>query len=456
MNKEANQVVRYTKKTRIITPFQLLVTYYFIAIATSFLLLRIPAVYQDNVEISLVDTLFTAVSAVSVTGLTVFDISSTFTHFGMVVLLIILQLGAIGIMSLGTFLWIITGKRIGMRERQLIMIDYNQYNLSGVVQLLKEIVKILFIIEAVGALILSIHYHQYFDTWGEAIKHGVFASISATTNGGFDITGDSLRPFHSDYFVQFITMILIVLGAIGFPVLIELKNFLFRKDPTFRFSLFTKITTLTYGILFVAGTIIILIIESFQSFRGMPWHEKLFTAMFHSISTRSGGLTTFDITQFSEATDIFLSFLMFIGSSPSSVGGGIRTTTFALAILFLINFANGRTEIQLFGREIYLIDIFRSYAVIILAFFMVMIATMILLITEPAASTTQIIFEITSAFGTSGMSLGITEHLSTEGKFVMMILMFVGRVGLISFLYTLGGKAEKAPYRYPKERVIIG
>ncbi|MFC7685608.1 TrkH family potassium uptake protein [Ureibacillus sp. GCM10028918] len=444
------------KKTRTITPFQLLVSYYFFAIATSFLLLRIPAVYKEGVEVSLVDTLFTAVSAVSVTGLTVFDISETLTSFGLIVLLVILQLGAIGIMSLGTFLWIILGKRIGMRERQLIMIDHNQYNLSGVVHLLKEIVKILFIIEAIGAIILSIHFIQYFDTWEEAMKHGIFASISATTNGGFDITGNSLIPYHTDYFLQFVVMILIVLGAIGFPVLIELKKFIFRKEETFRFSLFTKITTVTYGLLFVVGTLVILLIESFHSLRGMEWHEKLFTAMFHSISARSGGLTTFDVTLFSEATDIFLSFLMFIGASPSSVGGGIRTTTFALAILFLYNFANGRTEIQLYGREIYLIDIFRSYVVIILAFFMVMISTMILLITEPAATTTQIIFEITSAFGTAGMSLGITEHLSTEGKFVMMILMFIGRVGLISFLYTLGGRVDKPPYRYPKERVIIG
>lgn len=447
---------QHPKKTRTITPFQLLVSYYFIAIATAFLLLRIPAVYKDGVEVSLVDTLFTAVSAVSVTGLTVFNISETLTSFGLIVLLVILQLGAIGIMSLGTILWIILGKRIGMRERQLIMIDHNQYNLSGVVHLLKEIVKILFVIEALGGLILSIHFIQYFDSVNEAFKHGFFSAISATTNGGFDITGQSLIPYHKDYFVQFITMILIVLGAIGFPVLIELKKFVFRKDASFRFSLFTKITTVTYGLLFVVGTLVILLIETFQSFRGMSWHEKLFTAMFHSVSARSGGLTTFDVTLFNEATDIFISFLMFIGASPSSVGGGVRTTTFALAILFLYNFANGRTEIQLYGREIYLIDIFKSYVVIMLAFFMVMIATMILLITEPTATTTQIIFEITSAFGTAGMSLGITDSLSTEGKFVIMILMFIGRVGLISFLYTLGGKVDKAPYRYPKERVIIG
>lgn len=438
------------------TPFQVLVLYYFIAIAISFGLLRLPWVYQYGVEVSYLDTLFTAVSAVSVTGLTVFNIAETFSNFGLFVLLCILQLGAIGIMSLGTFVWLLVGKRIGMRERQLIMIDHNQVNLSGVVHLIREIIKILLVIESLGAIVLTIHFTRYFETWQEAFTHGVFTSISATTNGGFDITGMSLLPYYSDYFVQFVTMILIVLGAIGFPVLVEVKKYLQRKHEGFRFSLFTKITTSTYAILFVVGTLVILIIESFHSFEGMSWHEALFTSMFHSLSTRSAGLTTYDVQSFNEATNIFMSFLMFIGASPSSVGGGIRTTTFAILILFLISYANGREEIQIFGREIHMIDVFRSFVVIILALFMVLISTMILLVTEPHATTTQILFEITSAFGTCGLSMGITGDLSNVGKIVIMVLMFIGRVGLISFLYTLGGKRKKRAYRYPKERVIIG
>lgn len=444
------------KSNGFITPFQLLVSYYFIAIAISFLLLRIPAVHKPGIHISYMDTLFTAVSAVSVTGLTSINISETYSSLGLVILLIILQLGAIGVMSLGTFLWILLGKKIGMRERQLIMIDYNQYNLSGVVQLLKEIVSILLFIEVIGAFVLTVHYMTYFDSLKEATIHGIFASVSATTNGGFDITGMSLQPFQHDYFVQFVTMVLIALGAIGFPVLVELKKFLSNKHPNFRFSLFTKITTSTYAILFLVGTVFIWILESFQSFKGMSWHESLFSAMFHSVSARSAGLTTIDVTDFSESTDLFLSFLMFIGASPSSVGGGIRTTTFAIAILFLYNFANGTEEIQVFGREIHLIDVYRSFAVIILASFMVFTSTLILLVTEKQATITEIIFEITSAFGTCGMSLGLTGDLSTLGKWIIIILMFIGRVGLISFLYTLGGRAKKSKYHYPKERVIIG
>ena len=441
---------------RKITPFQILITYYSVAILISFLLLRLPGVHLEGVHVSFLDSLFTAVSAVSVTGLTTVTVAETYSSFGLAMILLILQFGAIGIMSIGTFLWLLFGKKIGMRERQLIMIDNNQYNLSGVVALIRQIAKLLFMIEFTGAFILTVHFKRYFATWEESAINGVFAAISATTNGGFDITGMSLQPFHHDYFIQFVCMILIFLGAIGFPVLIEVKAYLRKKDPAFRFSLFTKVTTFTYVALFIFGSVVIFIIESFQSFKGMRWHEAAFTAMFQSVSTRSAGLTTFDVTSFNEATQLFMSALMFIGASPSSVGGGIRTTTFAIVILFLIAFSRGQSEIQIFNREIHVIDVFRSFAVLIFAIIMVLGAAMVLFITESRATMMEVIFEITSAFGTCGMSLGITGDLTAFGKMVIMVLMFVGRVGLISFLYSIGGSAQKKKYHYPKERIIIG
>lgn len=447
---------RTFQKIRSATPAQAIVAYYIIATALSFLLLRLPNVQKEGVEVSFIDTLFTAVSAVSVTGLTAVNISETYSIYGIIVIIFILQLGGIGIMSIGTFFWLLIGKRIGLRERQLIMVDHNQLNLSGVVSMIRNIIAILLIIEAIGAIILTLYFTQYYDSFGEALLQGIFASVSATTNGGFDITGQSLVPYFNDYFVQIVNMILIILGAIGFPVLIEVKEFLSNKNKNFRFSLFTKITTTTFGILLIIGTIGIFALEATKSFKGMNWHEMLFASMFHSVSTRSGGMVTFDVTQFSDATSTFLSAMMFIGASPSSVGGGIRTTTFAIAILFLINFARGKNTIQIFKREIQLIDVFRAFAVIILAIFMVLVATMALLITEPQASLVEILFEITSAFGTCGMSLGLTDDLSIPGKVIIMILMFIGRVGLISFLYTIGGKTDPTNFHYPKERVIIG
>ncbi|MGN7388185.1 TrkH family potassium uptake protein [Sporosarcina sp. SAFN-015] len=438
------------------TPAQVIVFYYFLAIGFSFLLLNLPGVYLPGVEVSFIDSLFTAVSAVSVTGLTPISIGGTYSVFGLCMLMLVLQLGGIGIMSIGTFFWLLVKKRIGLRERQLIMVDHNQYSLAGVVGLIKQIVRIIFLIEITGGIILTMYIMNYYDSFSEALLNGMFMSVSATTNAGFDITGSSMHPYFNDYFVQTVIMILIVLGAIGFPVLIEVKSFFSKKVPNFRFSLFTKITTVTFGLLLLWGALLIFILESFNSFKGLAWHEKIFASLFHSVSSRSAGLTTYDITQFSDATDIFISSLMFIGASPSSVGGGIRTTTFAIALLFLINFARGNNVINIFRREIKLIDVYRSYAVILLAAVMVMTALLILLITEKDVPVVALLFEITSAFGTCGMSLGITSDLSVIGKLIIMVLMFIGRVGLISFLYTLGGKTNKKPYAYPKERVIIG
>ena len=438
------------------TPAQVIVFYYFLAIGFSFLLLNLPGVYLPGVKVSFIDSLFTAVSAVSVTGLTPISIGSTYSVFGICMLMLVLQIGGIGIMSIGTFFWLLVKKRIGLRERQLIMVDHNQYSLAGVVHLIREIVKIIFLIEIIGGLLFTIYIMRFYDTFSEALLNGMFMSVSATTNAGFDITGTSLTQYFNDYFVQTLTMILIILGAIGFPVLIEVKSYFSKKVPHFRFSLFTKITTATFGFLLVFGAVMIFILESMHSFKGMVWHEKLFTALFHSVSSRSAGLTTHDVTKFSEATDIFISSLMFIGASPSSVGGGIRTTTFAIAVLFLINFARGNQVINVFKRQIKLIDVFRSYAVIILALIMVMTALLIMLITEPGVPVVALLFEITSAFGTCGMSLGITSDLSVAGKVIIMLLMFIGRVGLISFLFTLGGNTRKLKYHYPKERVIIG
>ncbi|WP_342566890.1 TrkH family potassium uptake protein [Psychrobacillus sp. FSL K6-4046] len=447
----------YTFKAKYkMTPAQIIVSYYFIAIAISVILLRLPGVHRPGVKVDFIDSLFTAVSAVSVTGLTTISIVDTYTIFGYIMLILILQLGGIGIMSLGTFIWLVVGRRIGLRERQLIMVDHNQSKMSGAVMLIKEIIKILLFIQLLGSIILTVYFTQYYDTFKQALLHGVFTSVSATTNAGFDITGESLVPYHHDYFVLIITSIMIVFGAIGFPVLIEVKEFLSNKNKNFRFSLFTKLTTLTYGALLVIGTVMIFLLELFNTLKDLPWHEKFFTAFFHSVSTRSAGLTTVDINMFNEGTNLFMSALMFIGASPSSVGGGIRTTTFALAILFLINFSRGKENIQIFNREIHLLDIYRAFAVFVLAILMVFAATIILSVSEPGVPVASLLFEITSAFGTCGMSLGVTENLSSFGKLVIMLLMFIGRVGLISFLFTLGGKRKITKYHYPKERVIIG
>lgn len=440
-----------------LTPQQWIVLYYLMAMLISFLLLRLPGVHRPGVHVSYIDSLFLAVSGISVTGLTPVTIIDTYSLFGQIIILIILNTGGLGVMAMGTLVWVILGKRIGMRERQLIMVDNNQEQMTGVVNLLREIVKVLFAIELVGALLLAFYFYKDLHDAKAALYQGLFASVAATTNGGLDITGESLNPYADDYFVQTIVMLQIVLGAIGFPVIIEVKNYIMNRTPHFRFSLFAKLTLSTYALLLTVGTVIIYLLEAGNAFKGLTWHKGFFYALFQSSTTRSAGLTTIDLSALTEATQFFMGGLMFIGSSPSSVGGGIRTTTFAILILFLINFSNGRTTIQVFNKEIHPVDLNRAFAVMMLAITICFIGLAIILGFENGKHQfLEIYFEVMSAFGTCGLSLGITPELTAPSKLVIMAMMFIGRVGLISFVIMLGGKAEPVNYHYPKERVMIG
>lgn len=443
------------KLLRVLSPVQLIALYYFLAVTVSVILLSLPVAHKNDVEWSFIDALFTAVSAVSVTGLTVVDTADTFSTAGIWILAFVLQFGGIGVMALGTFVWLIFGKRIGLKERRLIMTDQNQSNLSGLVKLMKHVLGLILLIELFGGLILGTYFLKYFDTPGEAFIHGFFTSISATTNAGFDITGNSLIPFQHDYFVQFIVIMLLILGAIGFPVLIEVKDFLLSKERKFTFSLFTKLTSVTFFLLVIGGAIGIFATEARFAFSGKSWHEVIFYSLFQSTTTRSGGLATIDISQFTHTTILFMCMLMFIGASPSSVGGGIRTTTFALNLLALYHFARGNKSVKIFKRELHQADLMKSLIVTLMAVILVFGSTLVLTVTEEH-SLLELLFEVCSAFGTTGLSMGITSDLSTIGKSVIILLMFIGRIGIVTLLYLFGRKEIEANYHYPKERIIIG
>ncbi|MFG6116753.1 TrkH family potassium uptake protein [Halobacillus sp. MO56] len=441
-----------------LSPFKLIALFYLFAVTVSSLLLAMPVAHQPGVELSFIDILFTAVSAVSVTGLSVITVADTFSTTGIILLAFVLQLGGIGVMSIGTAIWMLLGKKIGLKERRLIMTDQNQTSFQGVVRLIRQIIGVVLLIEFVGFLTLGTYFLQYHPP-GEAYLHGFFGAVSAMTNGGFDITGASLIPYKDDYFVQFINMLLIIAGAIGFPVLIEVKEYLFKNTgpgETKRFSLFAKLTSFTFLMLVIFGMVMIILFEFNHFFANKNWHEILFYALFQSVTTRSGGLSTMDVGQLTEQTKLFLSSLMFIGASPSSVGGGIRTTTFALLVIFMLTYARGQTRVRVFRREIHDDDLIKAVVVTIMAVMICFVAVVALTITEPY-TIGDILFEVTSAFGTVGLSTGITPGLSTFAKFVLMFLMFIGRIGILTFLFTLKKEKKKTGnYHYPKERIIIG
>jgi potassium uptake TrkH family protein len=441
-----------------LSPTRIIISFYLVAVFISVGLLSLPIALKPGVEWSFIDVLFTAVSAISVTGLGVVSTPETFSTTGVFILMFILQFGGIGIMTLGTFFWLLFGKKIGLKERQLMKTDQNQSSLSGMVNLMRNILLIIVVIELIGGAILGTYFLKYFPTWQEAYLHGIFASVSATTNAGFDITGQSLIPFAHDYFVQFINIVLLTLGAIGFPVLIELKDYLAKSNQnniTFHFSLYTKVTTTTFFSLMLFGTVAILLLEANHYFTDKTWHESFFYAFFQSATTRNGGLATMDVSQFSEPTLLVLCLLMFVGASPSSVGGGVRTTTFAIILLYIYSLARGYKSVKVFKRELHNEDIMKSMAIMFTAMFLCFFAVIVLRISEPF-STMEILFEVCSAFGTTGLSMGITSELSSVGKLIIILLMFIGRIGILSFIFIISKRGPEANYHYPKERLIIG
>lgn len=441
-----------------LTPARMLLLFYVVALILSTIILSLPVAYQEGVTKPFIDILFTAVSALSVTGLTTFSIVDTFSFTGLVFLTIILHLGLFGVMSISTFILMLLGRRIGMSERRLIMQDQNLYNYGGMVHLIKRILLIVFTVEVVTIGLLGTYFLTYFDTAREAYFQAYFHTISALSNGGFALYNDSLIPYAGDYLVQIIIILLIVIGAIGFPVLVELTDYLLLKKEerlTFRFSLYTKLTTTTFILLIFFGALFIYVFDRTQFFVDKSWYESLFYALFQSVTTRSAGLSTMDISLLSDSNGLFMSILMFIGASPSSAGGGIRTTTFALVIIFIITYARGGKSLKIFNREVYTEDLMKAVTVTLLAIIMFVSGVITLSLIEPFPIQ-HIIFEVASAFGTVGLSQGITSQLTIVSKLVLMIFMFIGRIGLVTFIFTFRINRSDGTIRYPKERLIIG
>lgn len=441
---------------------QIIVFYYIIMSIVSLGLFYIPFFRQPNSDISFIDMLFMAISTVSVTGLTTFDIHSVFNDYGILLLEVLFQVGGLGIMMISTAFIIFSKRRITLRQRQLIMTDMNQPRLSGIVRLIRITFVILLWFQVLFGAFFSIYfyYRDYFNHWRDAIFYGFYQSISAVTNSGFDVTGNSIEPFAHDYLFLFAIMFLIFIGGIGFPVLMEFREWVLYKRSKaklpFRFSLFTKLAMLAFIILFVGGSFLIFLLEKDHLFQDASLGVKWINSMFYSMTTRNAGLQIHDLGNFQITTLIVFSLLMFIGCSPSSVGGGIRTTTVAIIGLYLYSFLKSEDNINVFGRRIDNDDVRKSVVVFMLSLGMCFFCIVFLSATE-SQPLIAIIVEVTSAFGTTGLSLGITGDLSVIGKITIAALMFIGRIGMLYTLMLFVPKETRdLGYEYPTEKIIIG
>jgi trk system potassium uptake protein len=428
-------------------PARLLTLILFSFIVLGTVLLKLPIAVEQ--EISWVDAFFTTVSALTVTGLVVVDTGSTFTTFGEVVILLLIQIGGIGIMTFTVLIFLMVGKRIGVKERMLIQQSLNHMSIGGVVALAKKILIVSLIIEAVAFCALSVRWVPEYG-WKEGMYVAVFHSISAFNNAGFSIWSDSLSKYVADPIVNLIISLLIILGGLGFTVLIDL----WEKKEFRQLKLHTKL--MLFGTIFLNlfSMVVIFVLEYQNTLGNLSWFGKLQASFFQGIVPRTAGFNSVDIGSLNESTLFFIMILMFIGAGSTSTGGGIKLTTFLAITIFVFAFLKNRKEVVLFRKSISDTIVFRALAIAIVSLGVITLSTFLLSITEQGHFLATL-FEVVSAFGTVGLSMGITSQLSLFGKMVIAIVMFIGKIGPLTLAYSMT-KPDNVVIRYPKEDILTG
>jgi len=436
------------------TPPRILTAGFAMIILIGTVLLSLPQATIDGRGLPLIDALFTATSAVCVTGLVVVNTGTHFTLFGQLVILTLIQIGGLGFMTFATLFAIILGRKISLKERLLLQEALNQVTLEGIVRLTKYVVQISLAIETAGALILTLCWSQEMG-WGKAAYFALFHAVSAFNNAGFDLFNNfsSLTGYTDNLLVNATMMLLIIAGGLGFAVLADL---IFQKGK--KFTLHSRAVIITSLLLIAAGTVVIFVLEMNNPQTLAPYNlkTKILASLFQAVTPRTAGFSTLNIANLRDTTQLFLITLMFIGASPGSTGGGIKTTTFLSIILSVIATFKGGNNVSFRERTLPKDLIQKAVAITSLAALLVFLVTSLLTVSENM-DFLEIFFESVSAFGTVGLSTGITPYLSALGKTAVIVTMYCGRLGPLTLAFALNKKAAAISHlKYPEERLIIG
>ncbi len=446
------------KKDTDLNPGQILMLGFAGVIFIGTILLALPIASNSGHSVGVINSLFTATSAVCVTGLVVVDTGTYWNMFGKTVILLLIQFGGLGFMTMATSMAFLIGKRISLRGRLVMQEALNQFTIQGVVRLTKYIIYATLCIEFLGAVLLSFRFVPMHG-WSKGIFYSVFHSISAFCNAGFDVLGGgtSLMPFATDVLVNITIMFLIIVGGLGFTVILDLLQRMKKKHKPL--SLHSRFVLFMTAILLVSGFILVFILEYSNplTLENMSFGKKVLASAFHSVTPRTAGFNTLGMAELRMPTKFLTIFYMFVGGSPGSTAGGIKTTTFGLVILLIVSLIRGKDDVEFGNRRFPIETVMRALALLGIALFLVMGVTFALSCTETDIPFLDILFEVVSAFGTVGLSVGCTSKLSIAGKIIITITMFFGRLGPLTIAMALAGrKTKKALYRYPEERVMVG
>lgn len=435
-------------------PSQTLLLSFLIVILAGTGLLMLPRATPGNISMNFLDALFTATSATCVTGLVVVDTGTYFTTFGQIIILGLIQIGGLGLMTLSSFLAIFFGQGVGIRERVVLHQMMNIERIGSITSLLRSAVLITLGIEAAGAFVLMFLWADQGWTIGQLAYRSVFHSISAFCNAGFSTFSANMVPFRNDPGVLLCISALVVLGGLGFMVLMDLtgtvKNM--RSSRRYKLSIQTRMVLIISTILTFGGFAVLLLLDN--SNEGFL---RILTAFFNSVTARSGGFNTVDMASLNIPSALILIMLMFIGASPGSTGGGIKTTTLGVLWASIISIITGQNRIIIFKRRLPFLVLNRALVVFAFSVMFLAIVIFLLSITENARGI-DIVFEAVSAFGTVGLSRGLTPYLSVAGKIVIVVSMFIGRLGALTLAFAITASNEQPAKRieYPSESVMIG
>jgi trk/ktr system potassium uptake protein len=447
-------------RTYQLTPTQILVLGFVSVITVGTILLSLPVAAADGHLIAPLDALFTATSAICVTGLIVKDTPVDFSLFGQIVILSLVQIGGLGYMSMATILLVVLGKRIGLRDRLVIQETLSTFTMEGLIRFIIGILKFTVLVEITGAVLLAVRFlHEM--PLSRAVYFGIFHSISAFNNAGFSLFSNSLMDYRTDPVVNGVVMVLVILGGLGFLVYQDILKRVMGE--VVRLSLHTKMVLVTTGILILSGWAGIFLFEYANPGGSMPLTlaDRGLTALFQSVSARTAGFSTIDPGILSAPALYLLVLLMFIGGSPGSTGGGIKTTTLAIMVGALWATMRGQNDVTLFYRRIPPQAIAKAFFLAASAMILITGVTLLLLYSE-GQTMIRTLFEVTSAAATVGMSTGnggilsFCALFSDFGKTVIILTMFLGRIGPLVIGVTATLHAPRSRYRYPEGKVMIG
>lgn len=438
------------KLTIKLSPPRFLLLVFSILVATGTLLLKLP--FATNGPITWTNALFTATSAATVTGLGVVDTATTFTLFGELVILMLIQVGGLGIMTFAILMFIMLGKKIGLQQRIFLQQSLNQTSIGGIIRLARIVLLFSIGVEVIAALLLCLAWIPQFGMI-KGIYYSFFHSVSAFNNAGFSLFSNSLMDFVHHPLVNGVISLLIIIGGLGFTFFIDIAH----KRNFKKLTLHNRITLIGTIALILLGTGFIYFFEStnIETLGTMSTPQQLLTSYFQSVSLRTAGFNTIDFAHLNEATLILMCGFMFIGGGSGSTAGGIKITSFVTLVMSTIRFLRGKTDVIILKKTVDLKVVFKSLAIVTISLFVIFIGIIMLLMTEPKIEVFKIVFEVFSAFGTVGLSTGITPLLSTLGKFVIIFIMFFGKIGPLTLFFSLTVE-HKVKIRYPSEEILIG